>query len=98
MDRARSTEEGVVHKEQLHVLEGNIEPIGCLTAMAAGGCDVLSVHVHGDAVGRTRTVEERGTKKPEGIILHANEANIHVPDGNVGLTVKQTATKKRRGC
>jgi hypothetical protein len=59
--------------------------------MAAGGCDVLSVQVHGDAV--VRTVEERGTKKPEGV---ACEVNIHVPDGNVGLTVEQTATKKVR--
>lgn len=37
VDRAGSTEEGVVHEERLHVLEGNIEPIGCLTVMAAGG-------------------------------------------------------------
>jgi len=59
--------------------------------MAAGSCDILSVQIHGDAV--VRTVEERGTKKPEGV---ACEVNIHVPDGNVGLTVEQTATKKAR--
>ena len=78
-------------QERLDVLEGNIEPIGCLTVMAAGSCDILSVQIHGDAV--VRTVEERGTKKPEGV---ACEVNIHVPNGNVGLTVEQTATKKAR--
>jgi len=59
--------------------------------MATGGCDVLSVQIHSDAI--VQTVEERGTKKPEGV---ACEVNIHVSDGNIGLTVEQTAMKKAR--
>ena len=78
-------------QEQLEILEGNIELIGCLTVMATGGCDVLSIQVHGDAV--VWTVKERGKKKLKGV---ACEVNIHVPNGNVGLTVEQMAIKKVR--